>query len=183
MSEYQKIVESKVRKLFDLPHFRFEIDYRPHFLKNPITGKNLELDVCVFLKEINGKLVKEKEFPLIAFEIQGEQHFDKVRIFRNDPDENKFRDSFKTERCKKFGVPLIEVFYSQISKDMNILRIILEQQPYQTNRVQKVKIQQCFQILNFDSNKHPDIDGWLNWHESRTKPAHTFSKRKLRKKN
>lgn len=182
MSEYQRIVENKVKKLFNLPHFSFKTDYRPDFLKNPKTGNNFELDVCVFLEEINGKKIKMKETPLLAFEIQGEQHFRYVKDFRNDPDDGKFRDSFKTQKCKEFGVPLIEVFYNQISEDMNILKIILDQQPYLTHRLQKLKIQQCLQILNYNPNKHPDIDGWLNWYENKIKPNHTFSKRKLRGK-
>lgn len=177
MSKYQDLVETKVKKLFSLPHFRFKTNYRPVFLKNEITGYNFELDVCVFLHEINGKKVKSTNRPLIAFEIQGEQHFKDVKKFSNDSDLNKYRDTFKFNKCKDLGIPLIEIFYTEINDNLNVFQKILDQK--QTlNHKQKKKINHIIEILNYDPKKHPDIDKWLRWHEVRIKPKHTYSKKR-----
>lgn len=69
---------------------------RPNFLKNPKTGKNLELD------GYNERLGK-------AFEYNGEQHYTFPNTFHTTQeqfDEQVLRDKFKADKCKEQGVEL-----------------------------------------------------------------------------
>lgn len=85
--------------------FRFNENFskhRPNFLKNPITGANLELD-C-----FNPKL-------RLALEYNGKQHYDYVPKFhknKNDLHNQKYRDEIKKRLCFENGVDLIEVPYT-----------------------------------------------------------------------
>jgi hypothetical protein len=73
---------------------------RPDFLKNPVTGKNLELD-C-YNEELK-----------LAFEIDGVQHakytpyFHRGGVAQFEYDLKK--DDFKTKKCKLEGVDLIRI--------------------------------------------------------------------------
>lgn len=73
---------------------------RPSFLKNPVTGANLELDgYCEELK--------------IAFEYDGEQHSKyNPHFHRNGPKEFVYqvkKDDYKTKKCKLEGITLIRI--------------------------------------------------------------------------
>lgn len=181
MSTYQDLALDKITKLFNTPHFKIVSNYRPDFLVNTETDKNLELDICIFLKEINGKPVKSKATPLMAFEIQGEQHFQYVRQFRNSPDTTRYRDVYKREICNKYGIPYFEIFYTEINSKLNILKTIISQKPAFKNKLQNIKVQQCFQILNFDEKVHINLDKWITEHYEKPAPTHSFSKRFLKK--
>lgn len=76
---------------------------RPDFLRNPKTGKNLELD-CY-----NATLK-------LAVEYNGRQHYAYTNHFHRD-DTDQFvsqvdRDEFKSDRCKQLGITLINVPYT-----------------------------------------------------------------------
>lgn len=75
---------------------------RPGFLKNPETGRNLELDgFCEPLK--------------LAFEYNGAQHYKFPNTFhrtRFDFDKQVSRDKFKIQRCEEEGVRLISIPYT-----------------------------------------------------------------------
>ena len=90
--------------LEDLLKDRVQINIREDFLKNPKTGRNLELD-CYYEKKINGKLIK------IGVEYQGGQHYYYVPRFhkngQNDLEYSKEKDKIKKELCAKNGIILI----------------------------------------------------------------------------
>lgn len=84
---------------------------RPNFLKNPKTGRNLELD-CY-----NAELK-------IALEYNGKQHYTPHAFFHDST--KKFnaqvdRDNFKRQICKRRGILLIEVPYFTKNKDAFIV--------------------------------------------------------------
>lgn len=85
-----------VEKLFNKKF----VSIRPEFLKNPVTGKNLELDCyCEELK--------------LAFEIDGVQHSKYTPHFHRQGVEEFLyqikKDDFKTKKCKLEGVDLIRI--------------------------------------------------------------------------
>lgn len=74
---------------------------RPDFLKNVITGSNLELD-C-FNKELG-----------LAVEYNGKQHYEYTPHFHKTKDSflnQKYRDNLKRQLCIKNNIVLIEVDY------------------------------------------------------------------------
>lgn len=76
---------------------------RPAFLKNPITGQELELD-CY-----NEKLK-------LAVEYNGQQHYKYIPYFHKSRDSfynQKYRDKIKRDICKDKGITLIEVPYTE----------------------------------------------------------------------
>jgi len=79
---------------------------RPNWLKNPETGRNLELD-CY------------NESLRLAVEVHGKQHYEQVDIMHGSGKagleafrKGQQRDSLKRSLCAKRGVRLIEVPYS-----------------------------------------------------------------------
>lgn len=72
---------------------------RPVFLKNPVTGHNLELDgYCEELK--------------LAFEYDGVQHAEFNKHFHKRPNEFIYqikKDDFKSKKCKIEGIDLIRI--------------------------------------------------------------------------
>jgi len=91
--------ETITRKYFE-EIFGFQFPkVRPNWLKNPITGYNLELDG--YCAELN-----------IAFEYQGDQHFKKIPFFKMTDERlilSQQRDQFKRNLCQKMNISLIEV--------------------------------------------------------------------------
>jgi hypothetical protein len=72
---------------------------RPDFLKNPVTGKNLEID-C-FCQELN-----------LGIEYNGKQHYEYTPKFHNNKQDfysQKYRDYIKDILCEKNGINLIKV--------------------------------------------------------------------------
>jgi hypothetical protein len=81
---------------------------RPDFLKNEVTGKNLELD-C-YNEELK-----------IAIEYNGIQHYEYTPIFHKTRDifyNTKYRDKMKETLCRKNGVKLIVVPYTVKLQDI-----------------------------------------------------------------
>ncbi len=93
---------------------------RPDFLRNPETGRNLELDG--YCEELG-----------IAFEYQGEQHYKFPNIFhQNEADfiSQIRRDKYKAKACELAGVYLIPVPYNIPYQD--IRQYIIDRLPNDT---------------------------------------------------
>ena len=75
---------------------------RPNFLKNNVSGCNLELDgYCEDLK--------------LAFEYQGKQHYEYIPYFHRkegDFEKQQERDKLKLELCKKYYIDVILIPYT-----------------------------------------------------------------------
>lgn len=177
MSSYQNLVLEKVKKLFNTNHFEIIVNYKPDFMKSPRTGKKLELDICVFVRKMNELQMEHTDIPIIAFEVQGEQHFKNVKWFKSDSDFVKMNDLYKTEICNKMGIPLIEIFYTDINKDLNILKVIVDQLSRFKNRSQIKKVKKCLNILKFNFHRDVDLDAWLKKHEETPPPLDTYMDR------
>lgn len=98
--------EERCREIFEeIFDTRFK-SVRPEWLKNPVSGKNLELDG--FAPNIKTKLGKG-----LAFEYDGEQHSKYNKHFhRSGPSEFLYqvkRDTWKDLKCKEKGVSLIRI--------------------------------------------------------------------------
>lgn len=103
--ECRKIME----KIFDAPFKKA----RPYFLKNPITGSNLEID-CY------------NEDYKIGVEYNGEQHYKYTPWFHKSKEDfynTKYRDEIKKKLCKDNDIHLIVVPYTV----KNIEKFILEE--------------------------------------------------------
>lgn len=98
--------EEECRRIFqELYGKKFE-SVRPDWLRNPVTGKNLELDgFCSDVETPKGVG--------LAFEYDGEQHSKyNTHFHRNGPDEFVYqvkKDSWKDMKCKERGVALIRI--------------------------------------------------------------------------
>lgn len=107
-SNGERITRRVFEHLFGKPFVRV----RPDFLKNPETGRNLELDG--FNEELK-----------VAFEYNGIQHYHYPSKFAKNEEEFKKqlrRDEFKFETCNRLGIYLVVVPYSV--KHENILHYI-----------------------------------------------------------
>jgi len=113
-----KSQEHRIRKImqnyFQVPFNKV----RPNFLKNPKTGRNLELDL--YSPELN-----------ISVEVQGAQHMEFLPHFHksySDFENQKYRDHLKYIKCKEHNIRLIIVYYYEISEtmlDTEVLDLIL----------------------------------------------------------
>ena len=92
--------EKQVRKIFETKFNKEFPTVKPNFLKNPVTGCNLELDgYCEELK--------------LAFEYDGEQHYRKAHYHTDDTNLHKQqqRDKLKDQLCKNANITLIRIPY------------------------------------------------------------------------
>ena len=90
-NECKRILE----KIFNRPF----ISIRPHFLRNPSTGRNLELDV--YNEELH-----------LALEYNGVQHRKFSPFFHRKYDDflkQQERDLFKKQKCAELNIQLIQV--------------------------------------------------------------------------
>ncbi len=84
--------------IFKKPFYKI----RPDFLRNDVTGCNLEIDLY------NDDLK-------LAVEVQGDQHYKFIPFFHRNKDaflNQRYRDAMKKEKCKQNGITLIEIPYS-----------------------------------------------------------------------
>lgn len=98
--ECKRVIEEITQKPF--------IKHRPDFLKNEITGKNLELD-CY-----NDELK-------LAIEYNGIQHYEYTPVFHKNRDSfynTKYRDKMKVTLCHENGIKLIVVPYTVKLQDI-----------------------------------------------------------------
>lgn len=108
----KNVSENKCRRIFER---LFGVPFstiRPNWLKNPETGRNLELDG--YNPNIKTKIGKG-----LAFEYDGVQHYQYNPIFHkkeSDFTSQVRRDFFKDKRCKELGIVLIRVPFD--TKDM-----------------------------------------------------------------
>lgn len=100
--------EEKCRDIFESLTGKAYPTTRPDFLKNPATGRNLELDgYCEELKS--------------AFEYQGSQHYKYPNRYHKTIDEfhaQVARDEFKVQRCKEEGVNLVVIPYNLTDEEI-----------------------------------------------------------------
>lgn len=150
-----------------LPNLHLQRNYRPDFLKNIITGNNLEIDIWV---------TKFK----IGFEYQGAVHFMEVRRFKNDPDKSRFHDTLKNDLIQKdkSKFVIVEIFESDLNG--NVKQNIISRIENTINHYQKkgmknkiVNLKKFLVYLKYYSS--------MNWGEIFYKYKKPFDKnRKLR---
>jgi hypothetical protein len=78
------------------------VKIRPDFLRNDVTGYNLELDL--YNEELQ-----------LAIEVNGDQHYKFIPFFHRNKDaftKQRYRDEMKKWKCKQEGITLIDVPYS-----------------------------------------------------------------------
>jgi len=78
------------------------VKIRPDFLRNDVTGYNLEIDLY------NDELK-------LGVEVQGDQHYKFIPFFHRNKDafvKQRYRDEMKKMKCKEEGITLIEIPYS-----------------------------------------------------------------------
>jgi len=95
-----------MEKIYNVP---FQVQVRPEWLKNPRTGRCLELDISEL------KTLK------IAVEYNGEQHYRYVKKYHKDLEafrQQVYRDSVKIQLCQEYGIYLITVPYNVPLKDI-----------------------------------------------------------------
>jgi hypothetical protein len=106
--------ESHARNLAQVIFGKPFIKTRPDFLKNNVTGHNLELDLY------NDDLK-------LAIEYSGAQHYKYIPFFHKNYEHfqtQKYRDEIKKMLCEKNGIKLIEIPYTVKLKDMeNFIRL------------------------------------------------------------
>jgi hypothetical protein len=81
---------------------------RPDFLKNVVTGKNLELDL--YNQELG-----------LCVEMNGRQHYEYVPYFHKNKEafyNQRYRDEIKKMKCVENGIKFIEVPYTVKESDV-----------------------------------------------------------------
>jgi hypothetical protein len=107
-------VRAGVESLFSGFHILY--NWRPDFLRNKKTGKNLEYDIYI------GKFH-------MAIEYQGAVHFKRISRYANDPDKSKYNDLLKHTLSlsnHKKDLSIVEVFEFDLVGDFkkNLIRRI-----------------------------------------------------------
>jgi hypothetical protein len=97
--------ERKCREVLEnvlFPGYYFP-NQRPNFMKNSVTGENLELDMY-------------NEQLQLAVEYNGKQHYEYIPFFHNNSKDNfrtqQYRDLMTKDLCVKNNIHLIEVPYT-----------------------------------------------------------------------
>jgi hypothetical protein len=87
-----------LENIFKMPFYKI----RPDFLRNDVTGYNLEIDLY------NDDLK-------LGIEVQGDQHYKFTPFFHRNKEtflNQRYRDEMKKQKCMKQGITLIEIPYS-----------------------------------------------------------------------
>ncbi len=124
ISNYQSIVLLRLKEIFPESLFNYRINFRPDFLQNIKTEKNLEVDIFLSEKRYKDSIGNKPRTYRFGIEVQGEQHFFHVPKFKNSVINIQYNDLLKQDLAKKIGFPIIEIFYSEILKSMDILEIL-----------------------------------------------------------
>lgn len=93
-----------LQQLFPGKHFT---KIRPNWLKNPVTGKNLEIDI--FCADISTPLGKG-----LCVEVDGIQHSMYNPFFHKTKDHFTYqykKDAFKDKMCKQYGYAMLRIPY------------------------------------------------------------------------
>lgn len=99
-SQTEELCANIITEMF--PNSEVLTNVRPNWLRNPRTGRNLELDI--FLPNES-----------LALEYQGQQHYIYPNRFHHSEEEFRqqiFRDVWKRQRCVEEGIDLIIVPYT-----------------------------------------------------------------------
>lgn len=133
-SNLERIVYEKIYELVDDNLIeKIEVNEFYDWLINPYTKKSLQLDFLIYFKEkidfeVNGEIVRKDA--MLAIEVQGEQHYRKVKEFhkkKNDLKHQQIRDSIKVKICRSLGIPLIRLSYKKITWKMDLKKLIVSQ--------------------------------------------------------
>lgn len=98
VNKYENMCRNIMERIYQRPF----PSIRPDFLKNPKTGKNLELDMF-------------NEDLMLAVETNGSQHYHYNPYYHRDYNdflEQVQRDQYKRDKCNELGITLIEVPYT-----------------------------------------------------------------------
>jgi hypothetical protein len=96
-SKLELLTKYHLESIFNLPFYKI----RPNFLRNEMTGRNLEIDL--FNKDLG-----------LAVEIQGIQHYkfnQRFHLSEAQFFEQQKRDEMKALKCRNYGIKLIEIPY------------------------------------------------------------------------
>ena len=100
-NEKDSKLEIKAKFILENIFRRPFVKIRPDFLRNDVTGYNLEIDLY-------------NEDLRLGVEVNGDQHYKFIPFFHRNKDafrNQQYRDEMKKEKCKKEGITLIEVPY------------------------------------------------------------------------
>lgn len=111
MSKLQNTFFEKLKEILG-DRIRYEINYRPKYLKDVNKTMPYEIDVYVNCLKI-------------GFEVQGQQHFHHVPIFHNNPDVSRYNDEKKKELAKHKKVYIIEIFDSEVKLEREALKNLI----------------------------------------------------------
>ena len=103
-SKGETLCREAAQKIFGKPFQKI----RPDFLKNNVTGHNLELDI--YNEELK-----------VAIEFNGEQHYKYIPFFHRNYEHfmnQKYRDEIKKMLCKENNIHLIEVRFDTAPTDI-----------------------------------------------------------------
>lgn len=122
---------------------KIKTNYRPNFLKNPETGRNLELDMY------------DDEMK-IAIEYNGEQHYKYPNKFHKSEKEfvnQVYRDEYKKTICEKEGIFLINIPYyiDEIKKEeiKNLKKLSKKEKNLKIEKLREKKLKEYLMpILN-----------------------------------
>jgi len=120
-SKCKPSTENKCREIFETKFNKKFPSVRPNFLRNPKTGRNLELDgYCEELK--------------LAFEYDGRMHYEEWSKKTRTDDQIKKHgslqlrqecDLFKTKTCRDLGITLIRIPYWENTNLENYIKLSL----------------------------------------------------------
>lgn len=110
--------EESVKAIFEelfYPHKFYTV--RPIFLTNPYTNRTTEIDMMCAINIGNGYI-------FVGCDYHGEQHLKFVPYFHeSDKDYEKqvMRDRWKFDKCKRMGIPVLELYHNVENKRQYIL--------------------------------------------------------------
>ena len=96
-SKLERQAKIILEEVFDRPFVKI----RPNFLRNEVTGHNLEIDLY------NNSLK-------LGVEVNGDQHYKFIPYFHRSRDDfvkQRYRDEMKKIKCQQVGITLIEIPY------------------------------------------------------------------------